>query len=74
MSHALAATLEATVVHVYNTAMISKRVHSYRKKQAFPRCTACLVSRGKRPAEPRVAGLTGPYQPQVPGAVFELGL
>jgi hypothetical protein len=38
--------------------MISKRVHSYRKKQAFPRCTACRVSRGKRPAEPRVAGLT----------------
>jgi hypothetical protein len=29
VAHALAATREATVVHVYNTAMISKRVHLY---------------------------------------------
>jgi hypothetical protein len=27
VAHALVATREATVVHVYNTAMISKRVH-----------------------------------------------
>jgi hypothetical protein len=29
VAHALAATREATVVHVYNTARISKRVHLY---------------------------------------------
>jgi hypothetical protein len=39
----LAATREATVVHVYNTAMISKRVHLYREKQRLSRSTACRV-------------------------------
>jgi hypothetical protein len=37
VAHALAATREATVVHVYNTAMISKRVHLYREKQRLSR-------------------------------------
>jgi hypothetical protein len=32
VAHALVATREATVVHVYNTARISKRVHLYREK------------------------------------------
>ena len=36
----LAATREATVVHVYNTGMISKRVHLYRDKQRLSRSTA----------------------------------
>ena len=57
-ARALAATREATVVHVYNTVMISKRVHLYREKQRLTRFTACRVFRGSRPAEPCVAGLT----------------
>jgi hypothetical protein len=32
VAHALVSTREATVVHVYNTARISKRVHLYREK------------------------------------------
>ncbi len=54
-AHALAETREATVVHVYNTAMISKRVHLYREKQRLSRSTVHRVpssSTEDRPAEP----------------------
>jgi hypothetical protein len=50
VAHALAATREATVVHVYNTARISKRVHSYREKMcSLDHCVPCLPEgRGQR--------------------------
>jgi hypothetical protein len=58
VAHALAATREATVVHVYNTAMISKRVHLHREKQRFSRSTACRVLPRKIGRRSHLAGLT----------------
>ncbi len=52
MAHALVATREATVVHVYNTAMISKRVHFVQRESKALWVTACRVFRRSRPAEP----------------------
>jgi hypothetical protein len=57
-ARALAAKREATVVHVYNTARIPKRVHLYRQKQRLSRSTVCRVLPLKIGRRSHLAGLT----------------